>query len=115
MFGIASRLDVQIGIVTGRSSRLQRIVGVLFGKFLKAVEHLLSDDVALFEPALETVSRAYSEEAFLSIEDADAISILNGARLVVDRGDPITQHGLRRGDVHHFQHPSPPSPATGQK
>ena len=74
-------------------------LGVL-RQLLKAVEDILRDQTALFDPSFDAGVGANADEAALAFENVNAIAVVNGADLVVHGGNTIAKTGLDGGDVH---------------
>jgi hypothetical protein len=103
MLGLASGLDVKVGVVARDALCLHGIVGVIGSEILELIENLLADKVALLHPSDLPGRSADLDEATIVVEDLDAVSILDEASLFVDGGDAIAEIDLNSRDVRHFE------------
>ena len=102
MLGFTARLQMDISVVTSGSEGLDRIVLLLLHQFLKPVEHLLTDQVALLHPTFNPALGAHPGKTLLSLQDLDPFTVLYCSILGEDRSHAIPQHHLGRGNISHF-------------
>src|SRR6516165_10478370 len=67
---------------------------------LEVVEHLLGNQVALLNPALQACSGAYLDKTLLPIEHHHLLAVLHAPDFVVDLGDAVSQKDLWGGNIH---------------
>ena len=89
MFGFAAGSKVQIGIVAEHGRRLYRVTRVFARQFLKGVVGLLADEIALFDPSLETRCCTNVRKALFVIENFDPVSVFYRAHVVVGKRNLI--------------------------
>jgi len=106
MFGVSSRLDMQIRIVARRALRLHRIIQVVRSQLLNLVIHRLADEIALLHPSRGAGGSAHLDEMTVSLQHFHAIAILDDSSFLVDCGDMIAQDGLHSRDVSDLEHPT---------
>src|ERR1700722_18024172 len=99
MFGVASRLDVQIGVIASRALRLHGIVLIVRGQLLDTVVDILTDEESLLDPSCRAVRGSHLDEVAIMVKHFDAIAVLDDSGLLINRRDPIAQHGLYSGNV----------------
>src|SRR5580692_7054826 len=114
MFGFATGVKVNVGVITRRAAGLNRGVLHLLRQLLKCVIDLLRDQRSLLAPAFLAGCSAYPGKPSFAFEYVDAISVLHSASFAKDRGHTISENSLRRGDVSDLLHPAA-STATGEQ
>jgi hypothetical protein len=115
MLGVASRLDVQVGVVAGGSLRLHGIVPVVGGELLDLVVDLLTYEVALFDPSGGAGCGADFDEAAVVVEDFDAVAVFYDSGFFVDGGYAVAKDGLDSGNVGDFEDASAVAVAGGEQ
>jgi hypothetical protein len=115
MFGVASRLYVQVGVVAGCALRLHGIVPVVRGQLLNLIVDILTYEVALFHPSHCAGRGAHFDEAAIVVEDFDAFSIFYHTGFFVDRGHVVAEDGLDSGNVGDLENASAAAVACGEK
>ena len=103
MFGIASRLNVQVGVVARDALRLHRIVLAVRGELLDAIENLLTDEVALLYPSCRAGCSADFNEVAIVVKHFHAITIFHHSSFFVHRSYVVAKDGLDSGDVGDFE------------
>jgi hypothetical protein len=103
MLSFASRLYVQISVVTRNADRLHGVFLMLARKFLELIVDGLRNQVALLDPSFKIARRTHLGESAIAVKYLNPLSILNNADLVVDRGDLIAQRRLRGRHVCRFE------------
>ena len=102
MLSIARRREVHIEFGARGSVRLDSQTDVVLSQRLKTIVDFLRDQAALFNPALDALVGAYSDEAFLPLQHVHPFAVVDGTNLAVHGGDAVAQASLQRGDVHVF-------------
>jgi hypothetical protein len=115
VFGIAARLDVQIGIVAGSGNAVDGRVFLLLLHFLEAVEDLTSNQITLFDPAFLPTGSTYFRKTLFPIENIDAVTVFGGAYLLVNLRQLVAQNYLRSGYVINLKHPVTATIATAKQ
>src|SRR5579864_9415550 len=113
MFGIASGLIVEIGVIASGGRAFDWFVFFLLSELLKTVVHLLAHEITLLDPALDASLGAHPSETALAIEHLDPIPIFSYANFVVNLRELIAKRDLGRGNVINFEHAPVPATAGG--
>ena len=106
MFGVAPRLNVQVGFIARRALRLHGIVLVLRGQLLDAIEDLLAGQKALLDPSRRAACSAHFGEAPVVVEHFHALAVLYHSGFFIHRRNVVAQVGLHAGNVGDLQHAS---------
>ena len=104
MFGIASRFDVQIGIVARHALRLQGIVLVIRGQLLEPIEDILTDEVTLLDPSRRAGCGANLDEMAVMVEYFHTVAVFDHSGFFIHRRHVVAEIGLNAGNVGSLQH-----------
>ncbi len=104
MFGIAAGGKVQVGLVPQNAGSLHRIVLIVLRQLLQSVEGFLVHQEALLDPAFDAAGGTNAGKALFAFQDFHALTIFHVADPVIDGRNLVTQGGLRRRDISHFEH-----------
>ena len=104
MFGVAPRLNVQVGFIARRALRLHGIVLVLRGQLLDAIEDLLAGQKALLDPSRRAACSAYFGEAPVVVEHFHALAVRYHSGFFIHRRNVVAQVGLQGGNIGNLQH-----------